>query len=405
VLIHKGFRYRIYPSAEQSVRLLAWEHALRFLWNIALEQRRLCLKKPRDERVYLSAFDQSNDLTELRASLPWLADVPRNVCGQLLADLASAWQRCFAGTCEAPRFKAKGRTVLGLCEPHPGIWRLDGSTIRFPKLGNLRAVVHRPLEGKPKRCTIKRDGDQWFASIVCEIDLPDPVPRHEPVVALDRGVVNLIADSDGVAVENPRFYTQSMKRLGRAQRGLARKKKGSKNSAKARARVAAIHRRVRRQREHVVQNLSAAYAKNHGTVVVENLSIRSMTKSAAGTKEAPGSRVRQKSGLNRSILDAGWGRLTECLRYKLAWGGGQYAEEVAAFSSQTCNACGHVSAESRRSQAVFACVSCGEAEHADVNAAKVLKKRFLESRANRSALPVEGTAPKAARRSRKLDYR
>lgn len=393
--IRKGFRYRIYPHAEQVERLLEWESALRFLWNLALEQRRQGLARPRDERRFYTAFDQIYELAALRAELPWLADVPRNVCAQLLVELDKAWQRCFSKLARPPRFKRKGRDLLGLCEPHPKVWRLDGRTLRFPKVGNLRTVLHRPLEGKPKTCTIRREGDQWFASIVCEIEVAPPTPRTEPVIAIDRGVVNLVADSDGNIVEAPRFYAHSMNRLARAQRTVSRRKKGSKNKEKAKARVARLHRKVSRQREHVVQNLSATYAQSHGTVVVEKLQIRNMTRSARGTLEEPGAQVQAKAGLNRGVLDAGWGRLVECLRYKLEWAGGQLVEVPAHYSSQTCHQCGCVDAANRRSQAEFCCAGCGLSMHADLNAALVLKDR-----ANRSAQPVEGSAL-ATRRSRK----
>jgi len=181
---YKGFKFRIYPSAEQRERLLAWEGSLRFLWNLALEQRKLGLGRP--VRVYPTAFDQINELTALRAEAPFLADVPRNVCARLLVELDRAWQRCFKRVTRAPRWKRKGRDSLGLTEPHPAAWWLRGTTLHFPKLGTLRAVVHRPLEGKPKSSTIRRDGDQWFVSILCEIELPDRAPRTEPVVALDQ---------------------------------------------------------------------------------------------------------------------------------------------------------------------------------------------------------------------------
>jgi putative transposase len=128
----------------------------------------------------------------------------------------------------------------------------------FPKLGKLRARVHREPEGKPKTCTLSREHDQWFASILCEIEVPDPAPHVEPVVALDRGVINVVADSDGNVVPSPRYYERSLARLARAQRTVSRRKKGSKNREKARARVARLHRKVRRQREHVVHTLSTA---------------------------------------------------------------------------------------------------------------------------------------------------
>jgi putative transposase len=379
VLIRKGFRYRIYPTPEQVKRLAGWESSLRFLWNLAHEQRLMGLA--RTGRRFPTSTNQDKELTALRAELPWLADVPRNACGQLLIELDRAWQRCFKRVARTPRWKRKGGEAPAICESHARAWEIDDSGLSFPKLGSISVVKHRPLEGKPKSCTIRRDGNQWFASITCEIEVTDPTPRTEPVVALDRGVVNVVADSDGNVIESPRFYSAAMARLARAQRNVSRKKKGSANRKKAKARVANIHRKVRRQREFVVHNLSSAYAKSHGTVVVEKLQIDNM--------------VRASRSMARGILDAGWGRLIRCLRYKLAWAGGTLVEVPAAYSSQTCHRCGHVDAASRFSQAEFCCTGCGATAHADVNAAKVLK-----SRANRSALPVEGS-PSGARRSRK----
>lgn len=383
MLIHKAYRYRIYPTPEQSARLRAWEDALRFLWNLAHEQRLDGLCRSSGTRKFYTSFAQMLELTELRSVLPWLADVPRNVCDHLLVRLDQAWQRCFKLLAQKPKFKRKNSCrSIGLCEPHPKTWNLKNRALHFPKLGTIRAVVHRPLDGRPKTCTVTRDGNQWFAAIVCEIEIGEPVRRQDSVVALDRGVANLVADSDGLFVESPRFFARAMKRLVRAQRSVSRRKKGSQNRAKAWSRVAKIHQEVARQREHVIHNLSHAYAKSHSTVVVEKLQIRSM--------------VRASKRLAREILDSGWGRLAYCLRYKLAWSGGQLVEVPAAYSSQTCHACGHVCKANRASQMLFMCVECGMIAHADTNAAKVLK-----SRANRSVLPVEGSVPKAALRSRK----
>ena len=399
VLIRKGFRYRVYPTDEQVDRLRRWEDALRFLWNLANEQRVMGLSRCGSDKRYPTAFDQINELTDLRAELPWLADVPRDVCAQLLMELDKAWQRCFKSLGKAPRFKRKDRDSLGFSESHPKMFRFTGSTLRFPKLGNLRAVVHRPLEGKPKTCTLREEAGQWFASIVCEIEVSDPAPRASPVVALDRGVTNLIADSDGNIVENPKHMAAAAKRLARAQRVVARRKKGSKNSAKAKRRVAVIHRKVRRQREHVLHTISTRLSKSHAIVVVEKLNIKNMTKSAAGTIEKPGVNVAQKRGLNRSILSMGWGKLVEQLKYKLGCNGGQVVEVPAAYSSQTCHGCGYIAAESRVTQARFECVNCGLVEHADVNAAKVLLQRF-HTPGNPWCLPVEGS-PSGTPRSRK----
>jgi putative transposase len=377
MLKYKSFRYRVYPTPTQETRLVAWESALRFLWNLANEHRLLGMSM--SKKRYPTAFDQIKGLTELRAELPWLADVPRHAAVQLLVELDKAWQRCFERLARAPHWKRKGRGFFGLTESEAKKWRLDGEIIRFPKIGALSAVVHRPLEGKPKTCTLKRDGDQWFASIVCEIDVSPPTPRFAPVIAIDRGVTYVLADSDGKLTANPKFYEHAMKRLARAQRIVSRRKKGSRNREKAKIRVMRLHRKVRRQRAHFLHVESSRLAKSHGVVVIEKLNVAGMI----------------RSRLARSIADAGWSGFAEMLRYKLAWSGGTLVEVPAQYSSQTCFACGHVDALSRHEER-FCCTGCSYVDHADLNAAKVLK-----TRANRSGLPVEGTVLEAARRSRK----
>jgi len=377
--LHRAFRYRIYPAPEQERRLLAWQDALRFLWNLALEQRLWGLARERAERRYYTFVDQSRQLMELRNELPWLREVPRHLCDKVLRDLDIAWRRCFSCLARQPRWKRKGRDAVGLCETDAGAWSLATTTLTFPKVGGLRARVHRALLGKASSCTLMREADQWFAVILCQIELPDPSPRLEPVVGLDRGVVNLVADSDGQLVSNPRNLQRSLRRLARAQRKVARRKKGSLNQRKAREGVTKIHRKIRRQRDHVLHAISATYAKSHGSVVIEKLRVKQMSASAAGSLEKPGTNVRAKSGLNRAILDAGWGRLAFLLRYKLEERGGRLVEVPAAWSSQTCSSCGGVNSANRRNQASFACVSCGYAAHADVNAAKVIKSRAVEA--------------------------
>lgn len=132
----KSFRYRVYPSASQVRRLGQWEGALRFLWNLAHEQRLLGLA--RHTKVYPSAFDQQKEMTELRAELPWLADVPRDASAELLNRLYTAWRRFFNKNGQRPKWKCKGVGSVSFCEPHAKSWRLDDKGFRFPKLGYLR---------------------------------------------------------------------------------------------------------------------------------------------------------------------------------------------------------------------------------------------------------------------------
>ena len=337
-------------------------------------QRLYYFKRHSHDRHYFSDFDQINQLTELRAEVPWLADVPRDVCAQLLIELDLAWQRWFEKLAEEPKFKKRGRCRVAMCEPHPKGWHIEGNNIFFPKMGAMRAIIHRPIEGTPKKCCITRDVDQWFVSIVCEIEMPD-VERKPGIVGIDRGVVNVVADSNGELIKSPDFLKKGAKKIRHAQRLAARKEKGSNNWKKAQLRVARLQRKVRRQRDHFLHPIALHYAESQGTVVVEKLQVRNMTRSARGTKEKPGKNVRAKAGLNRSILDAGWGKLHGMLKYKMGWRNGLLLEVLAAYSSQTCSVCGVVDARSRRSQSEFVCVACGHTEHADINAAKVVLGR------------------------------
>ncbi len=392
VLVIRSYRYRIYPTAAQAERLRQWDGALRFLWNVAHEQREHAGRRARCDRRAPTAFDQINELTGLRAELPWLADVPRDVSAQVLVELDLAWQLYFKAVADRLLFKRKGRNASPVVAPQS--FRVEGEgragRVVFPKLGALRAVLHRPLGGRAKRCALVREGDAWFASVVCEVELPDAHPSRKPPVAIDRGVALLLADSDGGALANPRHAEKLAARIARAQRVVARRQRGSKNQRKARDRVAALQRTVRRQRAHVLHVASKCYAKNHGVVVLEALKVRAMTASAAGTAEEPGVNVAQKRGLNRAIAGAGWGLFGQFVRYKVIPEGGRVLEVPPQFSSQTCSACGTVDAASRVSQALFVCTSCGHRENADVNAAKVLLARGLAVLAEEATATVCG---------------
>lgn len=178
----------------------------------------------------------------------------------------------------------------------------------------------------------------------------------------------------------------TLKALRKAQRAVARKKRGSANRRKAVQRVGVIYRRAANARKDFLHKHTTTIAQNHGLVAVEALAVRNMSASAKGTPEYPGVNVRQKSGLNRAILDQGWSAFRTMVNYKLGERGGNLVEVPAAYTSQTCSECGVVDAHSRRDQATFICAGCGHAANADHNAAINILKRGLDE----SSKPVEG---------------
>lgn len=401
-MLLRTFVFRIYPSAEQLARLAGWEGALRLVWNLAHEQRLLGLA--RSDKHFPSWFDQKKELTLLRAEVDWINDLPANAGQALLARLDEAWRDFFAGEAGKPRFKRKGRDVVSIEEPSLLCWRLDTNRalVRFPKLGNLPVVLHREVTGTPKICRLVRDVDAWFVQIVCEVQAFDYVHEAGPV-ALDVGVEFALADSDGALVPNPRLGAAMAPKLAKRQRQLSKKQKGSKNQAKAKEKVALVHRKLRRQRDHFLHTQSYRYAKKHSVVVVEALKVKNMTRSARGTEQEPGKKVAQKAGLNRSLLDVAPGRLVALLKAKVARYGGSVVEVPAAYSSQECSECEHVAAGNRPKRSEFRCVTCGHQAHADTNAARVQLKRYTRRTGGEAACggnPDAGPKkqePKAAR--------
>ena len=147
---------------------------------------------------------------------------------------------------------------------------------------------------------------------------------------------------------------------------MSRKVKFSSNWKKAKARIQKIHARIGNARRDYLHKTSTTISQNHAMVCIEDLQVRNMSKSAAGTTESPGRKVRAKSGLNKAILDQGWAEFRHQLDYKLVWNGGHLIAVPPQNTSRTCPSCGHVSKDNRQTQARFECMECGFEENADV---------------------------------------
>ncbi|QHM90391.1 RNA-guided endonuclease InsQ/TnpB family protein [Acetobacter pasteurianus] len=382
--IQRAHVVRLYPDLAQEDFLCQIGGATRFLWNLALEQRQTW-----GQRHGLNRFSQSKELTQLRSDVDWLKACPSQVLQQVLNDLEKAFRNFFSRRAGFPKFRKKSRGASfrfpdgksALYERLTG----KGGHLKLPKIGWVRFRGWREIPGQIRNVTVRCDAGQWFAAIQYEHDVPEPARKTLPAVGIDRGVAATIAVSGQGRVKGPDAYRKAMKRLARMQHIVARRKKGSQNRRKAVLRVARLHRKVRRIRADFLHKVSHWLAKNHGTLVFEDLKIRNMVRSASGTVAEPGRNVRQKAGLNRSILDQGWGLLRLFSGYKTAACGGQCLDVPAPNTSRECRMCGHISAENRASQARFSCVRCGHAENADDNASVVIVKRAVDN----GLLPVE----------------
>ena len=359
----QAFKYELMPSGEQQRQMRRFAGSCRFVFNKAL-----ALQKERYEQgeKKLGYAGLCKELTAWRNSTEtaWLSDAPVHPLQQTLKDLERAYTNFFAKRADFPRFKKKGRHDSFR---YPQGCKLDqgNGRIFLPILGWLRYRHSRDVLGDICNVTISQSGGKWFASIQTRREVPAEQPTGG-IVGLDMGIARFVTLSDGSHLDPLNSFKKHQQRLKRYQRRLARKVKFSQNWKKAKAKVSQIHIDLGNARKDYLHKASHAISQNHAIVCIEDLQVRNMSKSSKGNAEQHGKQVRQKSGLNRAILDQGWGEFRRQLDYKLAWRGGHLIAVPPHNTSRTCPACGHVSADNRRSQAQFACVACGYENHADV---------------------------------------
>ena len=366
----KAYRFRLEPTPTVAREMGRVAGCCRFVFN-----RGLALERERFERKekHLGYAELCKELTSWRHApdTEFLAAAPIHPLQQALKDLDRAYHNFFEGRAELPRFKKKGRHDA-FRYPDPKQFAVDDrhSRVRLPKLGWVRYRRSRAVAGTPKQLTISRQGGHWFVSIQTEQEVAAPVHPANTAVGLDVGVAKFAALSTGDTFAPVSSFRKYEKKLAREQRKLARKVKYSHNWRKQRARIAKLHEKIAHIRNDFLHKTSTIISKTHAMIVLEDLSVRSMSRSARGTVNDPGRNFRAKAGLNKSILDQGWAEFRRQLEYKQTWRGGMVVAVDPRNTSRTCPCCGHVSAENRKTQAVFRCVRCGHAADADVNAAR-----------------------------------
>jgi len=340
------------------------------VWNLGLEQRLMWRPgRPATPR-YVA---QAAQLTEARRAEPWLAAGSQTVQQQALRDLDQAWRNFFAGTHRRPTWRRAG-VHEGFRVVGPQARRVEQinrtwARALVPKVGWVRFRLTRPLpDAASYRVTRGRAG-RWHLAFAV-VPPPVPAPGNGKVVGVDRGVKVAAATSAGGLHHVPGLTAGERERLRRLQKKAARQhvrgRAASTRLRRNRRQIARLKAREADRRLDWVEQLSTQLARDYDLIRVEDLDIGAMTASACGTVEEPGRGVRQKAGLNRGILAAGWGQLVRRLEDKAP---GRVEKIPAAYTSQTCAVCRHCAPESRESQAVFRCVACGHTAHADINAA------------------------------------
>jgi transposase len=365
-------RYRLFPSpAQEAVLRDQCAHA-RYVWNLAVEQQAHWRPGRAAAPGYL---EQCRQLTQARAEFPWLAAGSQTVQQQALRDFARAMAAFFDPGNPAGRpswrkaSRDEGFRIVGRRGRQWDVRRLSRKTgeVWVPEAGWVRFRWSRAVpEGvKSYRVTMDRAG-RWHVAFAV---IPEPVsaPGNGEAVGIDRGVAVSAALSTGELLRVPGLAARERTRLRRLERTLARARRGSNRRARVKHAIARLRARETDRRKDWVEKASTGIVRRFDVIRVEDLRITDMTRSAKGTWQKPGRNVRQKAGLNRGILQSGWGLLVRRLEEKAP---GRVEKIKPHHTSRRCSACGQVDRRSRESQAVFRCTACGYACHADVNAAQ-----------------------------------
>ena len=365
--MHKAFKYRLRPTAKQATTLALHLEECRMLYNHFVVER---IQAYQDRGESLSLYDQHKRLPFLKTDRPTLAGVHSQVLQNVAVREDWAFQafyrRCKDGGKKPgfPRFKGMGR-YDSLTYPQDQGFGLQDGHVRLGKIGTIRAVVSRPLEGRPKTCTVRRAATgKWYATIVCAVQA-QPLPESANAIGIDVGLEKFATLSNGETIANPRFFRREEHELAKAQRKLSRAEKGTPARAKVRKVVARVHERIRFRRHDFAHQLARRLVNRFGRIAVEDLTINGMVPNPY---------------LAKSIHDAAWSQFRQCLSYKAEEAGRTLVAVHPAYTSQDCSQCGH-RLRKALSQRRHECPCCGLDIDRDENAARNICRLGLQSAA------------------------
>ncbi len=384
--VNHGYVRRLNLTQDQAAALDVQGHAARAMWNLLHDW---WTWGGRHRRPTLKQADEA--IRQARTDIPWLADLPAQAAQQVLKTYMRAWRNFFEGRARPPEFKSRMRARMSVDVPQGrdlAVKRLSRhhAQVRIPKVGVVRLRWSGPIPGvgrEPGRVTgarLVKDALGWHVAFRTEVEIGEPAQHPGPAVGIDRGVNVALALSDGNDLTHgPWIRPKEAERLLRLERKAARQKRArrpfeptSKRLHRTYDQIAQVRARIKRRRDDWQHKATTTIARRYGVVMVEDLRLTNMVKSAKGTVEQPGVNVRQKAGLNRVMLGEAHGRTVDLLAYKLAERGGTLVKVPAAGTSQTCSVCGHRDPDSRKGIR-FVCTSCGWVGHADTNAALNIK--------------------------------
>ncbi len=388
----KAYKFRLYPSSEQEIKLNKQIELCRQLYNSFLIERRYAY---REQKKSLTYNYQQNEIPELKNTFVEYKGVHSQVLQDVAQRVNRAYKNFFRRNNEKkqgkrqkagfPRLKGKGQ-YKSLTYPQSGFLILENGHVELSKIGIIRMFKHREINGDIKTLNISRDSaGNWYASFSVEQENQSFINGPtENTIGADVGLLHFATFSDGTVVDPPKFLRKAEKSIGKAQRNLSQKKRGSSNSNKAKITLSKRYKKVKNQREDFAHKLSKNIVDNNDVIVFENLNVAGMVKN---------------HHLAKSIADASWSTLVQYTNYKAEGAGKEVVLVDPRNTSKTCSCCGHIKDDLELSQRIFVCGNCGYKIDRDLNAAINIHNRGLEKvgRGTPEFTPVEiGALPARA---------
>jgi putative transposase len=362
----KAFKYRIYPTKEQTEKINQHIGGCRFVYNWALENK---IRYYETSKEKLSAYDLNYMLKGLKAENPWLKEVNSQSLQQTNKNMESAFTRFFREKKGFPKFKSKKNPVQSFQIPQHYTVDFEKQSIKLPKIGNVKIVISRTFVGNPKTATIsKTPTGKYFISILVDDgkELSEKQPFNEKsTIGVDLGIKDSAILSNGEKFENPKYLKNSLKKLKVLSKKLSRKVKGSNNWKKAKLKLSRLHEKISNQRNDFQHKLSFRLISENQAIALETLNVKGMVKNHC---------------MAQSISDAGWSSFVTKLEYKAEWSG-KTILRIGTFepSSKICNVCGYYKQDLTLKIREWTCPDCKTNHDRDVNAAINIKKFALQS--------------------------
>ena len=357
----RAYKYRFYPTPEQTELLAQTFGCVRFVYNAILRWRTDAFYQRQEKINYTKA---SARLTEIKKNpeLAFLSEVSCVPLQQCLRHQQTAFKNFFEGRAKYPAFKSKRHRQSAEFTRSAFKYR-DGQLYLAKSKTPLDIRWSRALPGEPSTVTVsKNSAGRYFVSCLCEFE-PSKLPVTPNMTGIDLGLKDLFVTDKGERVGNPRHTAKYAKRLARAQRRLSKKKLGSANHAKARQKVAKLHAKISDCRQDNLHKLSRRLINENQVVCVESLKVKNMIRNPK---------------LSNAIADAGWGEFVRQLAYKAEWAGRSLAAIDLWFpSTKRCSGCGHTLSSLPLSVMNWSCPECGADHDRDHNAATNIKAAGL----------------------------